>query len=89
MHSIKLARRSEKQLLYFYLIPDLKTLAKEFKSASCNCNTKELLGESKEKLREVKTTITISTAISNVHHLLAYPEKIVPTSRINSSAKSC
>ena len=44
----------------------------ECKTALYNCKAKELLGEARENLSKVKTTIKTSTAISNVHHFRAY-----------------
>ena len=72
MQSIKLTGKSKKRFCYFYLVVDSKTLAKECKLASYNCEAEDLLGESKENLSKVKTTITTSTTISNVNHLCTY-----------------
>jgi hypothetical protein len=72
MQSIKLTGESKKRFRYFYLVSDSKSLAEERESASYDREAEELLGESKENLRKVKTTITTSTAISNVNHLRAY-----------------
>jgi len=72
MQSIKLTSESKKRFRYFYLVPDSKSLAEECESASYDHKAKELLGEAKENLSKVKTTITTSTAINNVHHLRAY-----------------
>ena len=51
---------------------DSKSLTEERESSSYDRKAEELLGEAKENLSKVKTTITTSTAISNVHHLSAY-----------------
>ena len=72
MQSIELAGESKKCYRYFYLVPDSKMLAEACKSILYNRETKELLGKSKENLSKVKTTITTSTAISNMHHLCIY-----------------
>jgi hypothetical protein len=72
MQSIEHTGESKKCFRYFYLVPDSKSLAEEHESASYNHKHKELLGEAKANLSKVKTTITTSTAISNVHHLCAY-----------------
>jgi hypothetical protein len=72
MQSIELTGESKKRFRYFYLVPDSKSLAEERESASYDREAEELLGESKENLSKVKTTITTSTAISNVNHLRAY-----------------
>jgi hypothetical protein len=72
MQSIELTNKSKKQFCYFYLVSDSKTFAEECKSASYNHKAEENLGEAKENLSKVKTTITTSTAISNVHPLCAY-----------------
>jgi hypothetical protein len=78
MQSIELAGKSKKRFCYFYLIPDSKSLAEERESASYDREVEELLGESKENLSKVKTTITTSTTISNVNHLRAYLANICP-----------
>jgi hypothetical protein len=75
MQSIKLTGESKKRFRYFYLVPDLKSLAEERESASYDCEVEELLGEAKESLSKVKTTIITSTTISNVHHLCDYLAK--------------
>jgi hypothetical protein len=72
MQSIELTGKSKKRFCYFYLVPDSKSLAEECESASYNREAEELLGEAKENLSKVKTTITTSTAITTVHHLCAY-----------------
>jgi hypothetical protein len=72
MQSIELTGESKKQFHYFYLVPDSKSLAKERETASYDREAEELLGEAKENLSKVKTTITTSTAITSVHHLCAY-----------------
>jgi hypothetical protein len=75
MQSIAFTGKSKKHFRYFYLVPDSKSpksLAEERESASYDCKAEELLGEAKENLSKVKTTITTSRAISNVHHLHAY-----------------
>jgi hypothetical protein len=72
MQSIELTGKSKKCFHYFYLILDSKLLAKECKTATYNREAKELLGEAKENLSKVKTTITTCMTISNVHHLRAY-----------------
>jgi hypothetical protein len=72
MQSIKLTGKSKKHFRYFYFVPDSKSLAEEHESASYKRQAEELLGEAKENLSKVKTAITTSTAISNVHHLSAY-----------------
>jgi len=50
----------------------LKSLTEECESTSYDRKEEELLGEAEENRSKVKTTITTSTAISNVHHLRAY-----------------
>jgi hypothetical protein len=72
MQSIELTNESKKRFCYFYLISDSKSLAKERKAASYDRKAKELLGEARENLSKVKTTITISTAINTMYHLRAY-----------------
>jgi hypothetical protein len=72
LQSIELTGESKKRFCYFYLVPDSKSLAEECKSASYDRKVEELLGEARENLSKVKTTITTSTAISNMHHLHAY-----------------
>jgi hypothetical protein len=72
MQSIDLTGESKKRFRYFYLVPGSKSLVEEHKSSSYDREAEELLGEAKENLSKVKTTITTSTAISNVHHLCAY-----------------
>jgi hypothetical protein len=67
MQSIEFTGKSKK-----CLILDSKLLAKEHESASYNCEAEKLLGEAKENLSKVMSTITTSTAISNMHHLHAY-----------------
>ena len=69
MQSIKLTGKSKKHFHYFYLVPDSKSLAEERESVFYNCEAEDLLGEARENLSKVKTTITTSMAISNVHHL--------------------
>jgi hypothetical protein len=72
MQSIELTGKSKKRFRYFYLAPDSKSLAKEHESASYDREAEELLGKTKKNLSKVKTTITMSTAITTVHHLRAY-----------------
>jgi hypothetical protein len=72
MQSIELTGKSKKHFHHFYFVPDSNSLAEERKLTSHDRKAKELLGEAKENLSKVKTTITMSTAISNVHHLHAY-----------------
>jgi hypothetical protein len=72
MQSIELTGKSKKCFLLFYLVTHSKTLNKECKESSYDHKAKELLGESKENLSKVKTTITTSTAISNAHNLRTY-----------------
>ena len=72
MQSIELTGESKKRFRYFYLVPDSKSLAEERESATCDREAEELLGEAKENLSKVKTTITTSTSISTVYHLRAY-----------------
>jgi hypothetical protein len=72
MQSIKLTGESKKRFRYFYLIPDSKSLTEERESASYDREAEKLLGEAKENLSKIKTTITTSMTISNVHHLRAY-----------------
>jgi hypothetical protein len=72
MQSIELTGESKKRFRYFYLILNFRLLAKERESTSYDHETKELLGEAKEYLNNVKTTIMTSTAIGNVHILHAY-----------------
>ena len=72
MQSIELTGESKKRFRYFYLVPDSKSLAEECEAASYDREAEELLGEAKENLSKVKTTITTSTAINTVHHLRAY-----------------
>jgi hypothetical protein len=79
MQSVELTGESKKRFHYFYLVPDSKSLAEERETASYNCEAKELLGKAKEllgkakeNLSKVKTTITMSTAITSVHHLRTY-----------------
>ena len=81
MQSIELTGKSKKRFRYFYLVPDSKSLAEERESASYDREAEELLGESKENLSKVKTTIT---TFSNVHHLHAddtSKSRIYPVSR--------
>jgi hypothetical protein len=72
MQSIELIGESKKRFRYFYLVPDSKSLAEEREKASYDCEAEQLLGETKENLSKVKTTITTSTAITSMHHLRAY-----------------
>jgi hypothetical protein len=72
MMSIDLTGESKKQFRYFYLVPDSKSLAEERKNTVYDHEAEELLGESKENLSKVRTTITMSTAINAMHHLRAY-----------------
>jgi hypothetical protein len=72
MQSIELTGESKNCFRYFYLIPDSKSLAKELELVSYDREAKELLGDAKENLSKVKTTITTSTAITTIHHLRAY-----------------
>jgi hypothetical protein len=72
MQSIELTGESKKRSRYFYLVPDSKSLAKESETASYIHEAKELLGKAKENLSKVKTTITMSTAITSMHHLRTY-----------------
>jgi hypothetical protein len=72
MQSIELTSESKKRFRYFYLVPDSKSLSEERESASYDREAKELLSEAKENLSKVKTTITMSTAITSMHHLHAY-----------------
>jgi hypothetical protein len=72
MQSIELIGESEKRFRYFYLVPDSKSLAEERETTSYDREAEEILGETKENLSKVKTTITTSTAITSVHHLRAY-----------------
>ena len=72
MQSIELTGESKKRFRYFYLVPDSKSLAEERETASYDREAEELLGEAKENLSKVKTTITTSTAITSVHNLRAY-----------------
>ena len=72
MMSINLAGESKKRFRYFYLVPDSKSLAEERENTAYDREAEELLGESKENLSKVRTTITTSTTINAVHHLRAY-----------------
>jgi predicted enzyme involved in methoxymalonyl-ACP biosynthesis len=72
MQSIELTGESKKRFCYFYLVLDSKSLVEERETASYDRKAEELLGEAKENLSKVKTTITTSTAITSVHHLHAY-----------------
>ena len=72
MQSIELIGESKKRFRYFYLVPDSKSLAKECKTASYDCEAEELLGKAKENLSKVKTTITTSTDITTMYNLRAY-----------------
>jgi hypothetical protein len=72
MQSIELTGESKKRFRYFYLVPDSKSLAEERETVSYDHEAEEFLGEAKENLSKVKTTITTSTAITSVHHLRAY-----------------
>ena len=72
MMSIELTGESKKHFCYFYLIPDSKSLAKEREHTAYDREAEELLGESKENLSTVRTTITTSTTINAIHHLRAY-----------------
>jgi len=84
MQSIKLTGKSKKRFGYFYLVPDSKSLAEERECASYDHEAEELLGEAKENLSKVKTTIITSTAISNVHPPTS--QTSAPSSRLNSYA---
>ena len=72
MMSIDLTGESKKRFRYFYLVPDSKSLAEEREHTAYDREAEELLGESKENLSKVRTTITTSTTINAVHHLRAY-----------------
>jgi hypothetical protein len=49
-----------------------RSLAEESESTSYDPEAKELLGKAKENLSKVKTTITMNTAITTVHHLRTF-----------------
>jgi hypothetical protein len=72
MQSLELTGKSKNYFCYFYLVPDSKLHAKECESTLYNHKAEELLGKAKENLNKVKTTITMSTAIGNMHNLCAY-----------------
>jgi hypothetical protein len=76
MQFIQLTSKSKKCFLYFYLVPDSKTLTEECESATYDRKAEELLGKAKKNLSKVKTTITTSTAISTIYHLRAYSANI-------------
>ena len=72
MMSINLTGKSKKCFCYLYLVLDSKSLAEECEHSVYNFKAKELLGDAKENLRKVCTTITTSTTVSIMHHLHAY-----------------
>jgi hypothetical protein len=72
MQSIELTSKSKKCFRYFYLVPDSESFTEEHESASYDHEAEELLDEAQENLSNVKITITMSTAVTTVHHLRAY-----------------
>ena len=72
MQSIELTGKSKKCFWYFYLVLDSKSLTKECESTTYDHKAEVLLGEAKENLSKVKTTITMCMAIGTIYHLRAY-----------------